>query len=160
MKGQESNCGEDPKSKHLRRYQFRLSSLLMAVTTSAILFGLWMWINFRLDHNLRDFFHMGAFFFLVCSPVVFCVIPRRFLGYLWIAICFSSLIGFRKLFSLGGLYILGAGVWSIAWGAPISLYRLRSSGRSSPWLLVVVVVFVAGVMIYLFVVPALSRPDT
>lgn len=88
------------------------------------------------------------------------VIPRRFLGYLWIVILFSILLGVRKPFSLGGLWMLGAGVWSIVWGAPISHIRLKSAGHLSPWPLAVVIAFVVGVIIFLFVVPLLCGVDS
>jgi hypothetical protein len=133
---------------------------MIAVTMVGVLLGLWIWIQYRLDHNLRDFVHMGAGCFLFGSPLMISLIPRRYLGYVWVVIVFCISLGFRKPVSLMAIYWLVPSVWSIAWGAPITRVRWKSSGHPSPWLLAVVIVFVVAVFLFLFVVPLFCGTDS
>jgi hypothetical protein len=151
MKKEVSQSSTDPDSCPSGRYQFRLSSLMIAVTMLGVSLGLWLWIQYRLDHNLRDFVYMGAGCFLFGSPLMISLIPRHLLGYVWVVIVFCISLGFQDLFM--AFYWLFPSVWSIAWGVPITRVRWKSSGHPSPWLLAVVIVFVVAVFLFLFVGP-------
>ena len=133
---------------------------MIAVTIVGVSLGLWIWIQYRLDHNLRDIVHMGAGCFLFGSPLMISLIPRRYLGYVWVVIVFCISLGFRKPVSLMAIYWLVPSVWSIAWGAPITRVRWKSSGHPSPWLLAVVIAFVVAVFLFLFVGPYFCGTDS